>query len=230
MFTNKIPSASMLWQKHEELILEVFIIALKLLCDEQYLPEDEDEITEKLSVKARRANFKLNRQDRGLVYPPTWQGQIAPATESNVGSTFTRKKPDFQCQYKNERAKDAEQAYISYCVECKRLGKTLDSGWNLNKNYVQKGILRFLTAEHSYGKAAESGAMIGYVQNMEFDTITKEVNQYISQVDTHKIPLVKFPDKKFGDREIINTTQHLNRTKVSPSPFNLRHIWVDLRK
>lgn len=230
MFTNKIPSASKLWQRHEEFILEVFFIALKLLCEEQFLPEDEDEISEKLSVKARRANFKLNLQGRGLMYPPTWQGQIAPATESEVGSTFTRKKPDFQCQYKNERAKNAKEAYISYCVECKRLGKTLDSGWNLNKNYVQKGILRFLTAEHSYGKAAESGAMIGYVQNMEFDTVIKEVNQCIAQIKKYKTQPIKFPTNGFGQGKTVRTTQQLERTEVLPSKFALRHVWVDLRR
>ncbi len=230
MSANNIPSASMLWQRHEKLILEVFFIALKLLYEGQFLPEDEDEITEKLSVKARRANFKLNRQDRGLVYPPTWQGQIAPATESEVGSTFTRKKPDFQCQYKNERVKNAEKAYIMYCVECKRLGKTLDSGWNLNKNYVQEGISRFLTAEHSYGKAAESGAMIGYVQNMELDTVTKEINQYITQIKKHKIPPIKFPANDFRREKTASTIQQLKRTEVLPSRFNLRHVWVDLRR
>lgn len=230
MSANKMLSASMLWQRHEELILEVFFLALKLLCKEQFLPKDEDEITEKLSVKARKANFKLNRQDRGLGYPPTWQGQIAPGTESEVGSTFTRKIPDFQCPYKDESAKNAEQAYLSYCVECKRLGKTLDSGWNLNKNYVQKGISRFLTAEHSYGKAAESGAMIGYVQNMEIDTVNKEVNQYIGQVKKHEIPPIKFPPNGFSQGKTVSITQQLERTEVLPSKFNLRHVWVDLRK
>ena len=203
MYSNRMPSASMLWQRHEELIWEVFVQALKLLCEEHFLSKDEDEITEKLSVKAREANFELNCQDRGLPYPPAWQGQIAPATESEVGSTFTRKIPDFQCPYKDERAKNAEQAYVNYCVECKRLGKTLDSGWNLNKNYVQKGILRFLAAEHSYGKAAESGAMIGYVQNMEFDSVVKEVNQYIAQVKKHKLPSIKFSANGFNQEKTV---------------------------
>ena len=163
-----------------------------------------------------------------MISPPIWQGQIAPATEIEVGSAFTRKKPDLQFQYKNECAQNPEQAYISYCIECKRLGKTIAS-WNLNKNYVHKGILRFLTIEHSYGKDADSGAMIGFVQNMNFDTITKEVNQYINQVDTHEIPLLGFPAKQLDKNNIIRTTHQLDRTEVRPSPFNLRHIWVDLK-
>ena len=228
--SKRIPSAITLWQRHEELILEVFWGALELLCQESVLPEEEDDISEILSVKIRKANFKLNDHGRGLTCLPIWQGQIAPATETEVGSSFTGKKPDFQCQCKNESAQNAEEAYISYCIECKRLGKTMGSGWNLNKNYVQEGILRFLTVEHSYGKDAGSGTMIGYVQNMDFDSILKEVNQNIAQVQTHKIPLIEFPATQPASKEIINITQKFNRTKVGPSVFNLRHIWVDLRR
>ncbi|GAI94909.1 unnamed protein product [marine sediment metagenome] len=73
------------------------------------------------------------------------------------------------------------------------------------------------------------GAMIGYVQNMEFDTITNEVNQYIKQIKEHKIPSIKFPENGFSQEKTVITTQQLERTGVLPSKFNLRHVWVDLR-
>lgn len=230
MSANKIPSASILWQRHEKLILGVFVQALKMLRLEKKLPEAENRINETLCVKARRAYFKLPLKQRPPFFGLSLESQNQPQTEDDVGKEFLRKKPDFKWRLVDESDPDPHTAIRDYDIECKRLGKRLSKKWVLNENYVNNGILRFLNVEHSYGKGMPFGAMIGYVQNMEHKDILKEVNQCIAQIQTHRIPTIKFPTKKSDSRGIIETAQNLNRTKISPESFKLRHIWVDLRK
>ncbi len=230
MSASKIPSASILWQRHEELILGVFIRALKMLRLERNLPAAENRINETLCVKARRAYFKLPLIQRPAFFGLFLEPQNQPQTEDDVGKEFLLKKPDFKWRLENKTDPDPATAIRNYDIECKRLGKPLRRDRVLNEDYVKNGILRFLNVKHSYGKGMALGAMIGYVQNMEFKDILKEVNQSITQFQTHKIPSIKFSAKKTGSKEIIETSQKLNRTEISPSSFNLRHIWVDLRK
>lgn len=196
MSTNKIPSASILWQRHEELILEVFVRALKMLCLEKNLPDAENRINETLYLKARLAYFKLPSKQR----PPFWglflESQNQPQTEDDVGEEFLLKKPDFKWRLENKLDTNLHTAIRDYDIECKRLGKPLRRDRVLNEDYVKNGILRFLNVKHSYGKGMTFGAMIGYVQSMEFKDILKEVNQCITQIQTHKIPLIKFSAKK----------------------------------
>jgi len=230
MLTNKIPSASILWQRHEELILEVFVRALKMLCLEKNLPDAENRINETLYLKARLMYFKLPSKQRPAFFGLFLEPQNQPQTEKDVGEKFLLKKPDLKWRLENKLDPDPYTAIKDYDIECKRLGRPLRRDRVLNEDYVKKGILRFLNVEHSYGKGMTLGAMIGYVQNMEFKDILKEINQCIIQIQTHNIPSIKFSAKKNSRKEVIETAQKLYRTEISPSSFNLRHIWVDLRK
>ena len=229
MSTNKLPSASILWQRHEELILGVFIRALKMLRLERNLPDAENRINETLYLKAKRAYFKLPLIQRPAFFGLFLEPQNQPQTEDDVGEEFLLKKPDLKWRLENKSDPNPAMAIRDYDIECKRLGKPLRRDRVLNEDYVRNGILRFLNVKHSYGKGMTFGAMIGYVQSMEFKDILKEVNQCITQIQTHKIPLIKFSAKK-NSTEIIETAQKLYRTEISSSSFNLRHIWVDLRK
>jgi len=229
MSTNKLPSASIPWQRHEELILGVFIRALKMLRLERNLPDAENRINETLYLKAKHAYFKLPLIQRPAFFGLFLEPQNQPQTEDDVGEEFLLKKPDLKWRLENKSDPNPAMAIRDYDIECKRLGKPLRRDRVLNEDYVKNGILRFLNVKHSYGKGMTFGAMIGYVQSMEFKGILKEVNQCITQIQTHKIPLIKFSAKK-NSNEIIETAQKLYRTEISPSSFNLRHIWVDLRK
>lgn len=230
MSASKIPSASILWQRHEELILGVFILALKMLRLEKNLPDAENRINETLCVKARLAYFELPLKQRPASFGLFLEPQNQPQTDDDVGEEFLRKKPDFKWRLENKSDPDPVTAIRDHDIECKRLGKPLRKDRVLNTEYVEKGLLRFLNVKHSYGKGVKFGAMIGYIQNMEFEDILKEVNQCIALTQTHKIPPIKFSAKKTSSKEIIETAQKLNRTEINPSSFNLRHIWVDLRK
>jgi hypothetical protein len=109
-------------------------------------------------------------------------------------------------------------------IECKRLGSPTSSD-NYNKLYVKKGIVRFTSQEFNYGINSPNGAMVGYIEDMEFDDIFTEVNETI---DNHlKIESLS----KVTDWQEKSTTQ-LNHTFERPFPkssFKLHHFWIDLR-
>lgn len=231
MVLSKLPSPGEMWVKHEELVLEVFVIALKSLHIRKNLPDDEIEISEILSLETRKVNFILNQKGRGLIFPPKWESPKQPASESDLGQSKSKKIPDFSCPFRNNAARCANDAYIDYHIECKRLGKPPSSGWYLTKEYVINGIFRFLDPQHKYGEGTYSGAMIGYVQNMNLREILKKVNKYIQNSVNYILPQIKFFESSFNDSGgIAKTVQKLDRIKVSPSSFNLHHLWVDLRK
>ena len=230
MSANKIPSASMLWQRHEELILGVFVRALEMLCLEKNLPDAENRINETLCIKAKLAYFNFPLKQRPASFGLFMETQNQPQTEDDVGEEFLLKKPDLKWRLENKSDPNPAMAIRDYDIECKRLGKPLWKDRVLNEDYVKNGILRFLSVKHSYGKGITFGAMIGYVQNMEFATIIKEVNQYIAQVKEHKIQPIKFPANGFNREKTVHTTQQLERTEVLHSKFKLRHVWVDLRR
>ena len=58
-----------------------------------------------------------------------------------------------------------------YILEAKRLGSPSSRQCILNENYVFHCIKRFILPEWGYSKSMSSGAMIGYVQDMELDDI-----------------------------------------------------------
>lgn len=224
-----IPSSQDLWAKHEQLVLEVFMLALNMLREKMDLPVEELAISEVLALKTRQANFFLNQKGRGLPFPPDWEKPKPPASETDLGQIKKAKRPDFSCPFRNHSAQSYKDAYVDYHIECKRLGKPSSSSWNFNKNYVTEGIHRFVSPIHRYGESAFSGAMIGYVQNTSLKSVLDEVNQHLPN-SPQKTPLLQFLENEFGHEGIVKTSQRFIRAQVLPSPFELRHIWVDLRR
>lgn len=224
-----IPSSQDLWAKHEQLVLEVFMLALNMLREKTDLPVEELAISEVLALKTRQANFFLNQKGRGLPFPPDWEKPKPPSSEIDLGQSKKVKRPDFSCQFRNHSAQSYKDAYVDYHIECKRLGKPSISGWNFNKNYVTEGVYRFISPIHKYGEGSSSGAMIGYVQSLSFKSILEEVNQHLPN-SPQAIPLLQFLEDEFGSEGIAKASQQLVRMQVLPSPFELWHIWVDLRR
>jgi len=206
------------------------MLAFGMLREKTDLPVEELAISEALALKTRQANFTLNPKGRGLPFPPDWEKPKQPASETDLGQSKKAKRPDFSCPFRNNTAQSAKDAYLDYHIESKRLGKPSSSGWNFNKKYVTDGIHRFLSFEHRYGEGTYSGAMIGYVQNMSLKSILEEVNSHILHSSHQKTPLINFLNDDFDNEGVVNTSQQLFRTYVLPSPFALRHLWVDLRQ
>lgn len=223
----RIPSSKELWNTHEALVLNVFLAALEWLRSDENLPEAENRINEKLLIQAKRVWQKLPTEKKPL-WALSVESQNQPQLEEDVGADWVKKKPDFQWQYV-DHTDNTEHGFKSYTIECKRLGYPLSKSRILNHEYVENGIQRFVAREHSYGKGSWSGAMIGYVQNMDLTAIVEQLNTHILDHFSHEIPVLKFSEVDFDERGIIKASQKLTRKNVPPSPFELRHLWLDLR-
>ena len=209
------------WGRHENLVLEVFQCALVRLEGESELPEDEKELNRKLYFLAKEERLRLTRAGRDLGSTIIPDSPNLPIDENAESRARESKRPDFQCELIDAQAGE----YLVYALECKRLGRPKPPSWVLNRNYTEEGVLRFMKPDHGYGEDAPSGAMIGYLQTMLPDEILKEVNDYAEEFN---VPAIDRPDGDWIDRGVTWLSQTLNR-KVSPSPFRLRHLWVDLR-
>ncbi len=209
------------WGRHENLVLEVFQCALLRLEAESELPEKEDELNRKLLFHARSENYRLIKEGRGCHSNVYYECANQPVLEDKDRAGREQKRPDFMCGLVDARS----EADLFFVLECKRLGRPSSPGWILNENYTKHGVLRFVDPDWGYGEGATSGAMIGYCQTMSGDDILKEVNGYGKKV---KAPSIHREADEWIDRGVTRLKQTLDR-KVSPSPFRLRHLWVDLR-
>lgn len=200
------------WGNHEERVLAIFSLALQKLRDESSLPRKENEISHILLTKVKEARFDLSKKDKSAVIP-----SISFDAQNRLG-----KKPDFHCEIFDALADDPQKSSKIYHLEAKRLGSQTS---RFNKEYVVNGIQRFIKSDYCYGEFVKSGAMIGYVQDMELDDILEQVNDYASKEEITKLSL-----SSDAWNEDINRLDHqLKRPEVEPNLFDLRHIWVDLR-
>jgi len=222
-----IPTPAKLWSRHEERILEVFSVALKMLRKKSILPKRENGINLKLYFMIRRANHQLRRISHGLEHIPAWEAQNQPVSEDEEDKSRLNKRPDFQWQIVDDFETDPEKAYKHYTIECKRLGNPSSKTWELNENYVTNGILRYVRKEFGYGKFTPSGAMIGYIQSMNPPQILAEVNCFARK---ESVIGINSPVYGWNENGVSKLEQCLHRPEVPPTPFNLHHLWVDLRK
>src|SRR5690606_10992387 len=103
--------------------------------------------------------------------------------------------------------------------ECKRLTKPTRN-WTYKTQYVDSGVVTFVTSEYSYGKGMASGAMVGYLQEIAIDDALREVN---ARITTHSItPLVL--NARDGDTE-ADLGHDLVRS-FAKSQFHLTHVWA----
>lgn len=223
MARHSLSSFAALWQRHENLYLEVFSSALKELFSKKISLEHEDTISEALCVTLRHVCFEISHTRNIEVKTPEWEGPIQPVEEEEMTGGKIRKRPDFTCKCFNRFASIAEEHEISMHVECKRLGKPTSATWILNENYVKNGIKRFDSPTHEYGKRANSGLMIGYIIDMSPETILFEVNGH------QKKHLPGNPDIEFefGVGNLLLSRQSLTRMHVFPEQFTLIHLWAD---
>jgi len=224
MARRSIPSAPMLWQRHETLYVGLFYLALQKLSKNKFKTSNEDMISERLCPILHALCYEESQRQQCDIPPPHWEKPIQPVNESELKGGKIRKRPDFTCNLYNHFA-SADEFEISFHIECKRLGVPSSSRWILNENYVTKGIKRFDCSSHEYGKRAYSGMMIGYIISMSHDIIQDEINthQKLHCPDNPKIVFV------IDDKNVQQCHQGLKRKNVKPDKFKLIHLWVDLR-
>lgn len=213
------------WYEHERRVLEIVCQALDELRQPQSLTENETALNRKLHFCLRRVNARLHRQGRGLPSPPIWEAQNQPLVDDETRAAREDKRPDFQWGFVNLQETNDDRASMLYTIECKRLGQSAGR-WILNVNYVKNGVVRFVVEEHGYGKATRSGAMVGYVQSMPFVQILAEVN---AAANERSLPPIALDDDAWSEGGVTRLAHRLTRPASLLSPFDLQHIWVDLR-
>lgn len=223
------------WARFEQSVLEIFTIALEMLHAEASLPvlEDDqtgDSLNRRLSILIHHAMQKWEEMnDDEIATYPTHNAPQRPDLDlekAQVVNEFEQKKPDFQWGWRDPVVKGTSRngAFKIYHIECKRLGRELNST-RLNREYVGKGIKRFTSKTHCYGQHTYSGAMIGYVQNTDLQILLDEVNRHAT---TASLPQIVLTPGVW--QPIVSRLEHqLSRPAVLPTPFDLRHLWIDLR-
>lgn len=211
-----------LWQTRRKHYIVVFENALILLRQRHELPVDEPGLVRELhfaTVTARRA-----LDPKGRFGSPVFEAQNLPNPDSERLGPFEHKRPDIQWIHDDESATDDRHREKSFVIECKRLGQTTASRWDLNEQYVISGIHRFYSTEWKYGLHMSEGMMIGFVQDMDLPAILSVVNAHLA---TRTLPLLKLevPFVATG----VSRFNHVFERPFSRSPFTLNHQWIDVR-
>ncbi len=191
--------------------------ALLILRNKTGLVESEKPLNRALRLSFRAANRKL-----GLEYFPSLDAENSTDDIELEGS-----KPDLSWSFHNDLADDDEDCERSFALECKRLGKPTPSGWKLNEQYVKAGLLRFFQEEKGYSRGGGLGAMVGYIQNMDYDEILKEINSHIVSANV-PIPALAIPPSGWQYQGVSQMNHCFVRSFPLPIIF-LDHFWVDLR-
>jgi len=190
------------------------------------LIQDEDELNRELYFCLLEANRYYYELGQGIDSPPTYDAKNQPSDVHKRKAPREEKRPDFQWGYIDNNESDPRKSSKLFCIECKRLGQAI-SNWILNENYVNHGILRFVSEEHSYALDVESGAMVGYIESLDFDLILHEVNETLSKLSP-QLPEIN-SDSNGWKKDECNILQQRFERSFPITPFELKHLWIDLR-
>jgi len=213
-----------LWFNEEARLLVMMFLALKKLHNEKCtLAVEENAISREYAFCMRDANEDLRAKGRHVDHLPVFRARNQPDPTAPEDSPAEEKEPDFLWEWYDPYESDPRVCYKYYAIECKRLRKS-ELRWC--REYVVKGIRRFVTAEHAYSRGLPSGAMIGYVQGGDFRQLMHSVNEDTTK---NKLPKIIPSGAEWQEGSTTRLDHTLNRPEVKPSPFHLRHLWTDLR-
>jgi hypothetical protein len=207
------------WENWEKSVLEIFSMALLQLISRKPLPDKEDDLNRRLSIIVRECKREwCIENNRELQGHPIYHAYGQPTPGHEIKQPEENKIPEFTWGFTDY----LDKVERNYHVECKRL---CQDKYHYCKEYVTNGIKRFVEMEWGYGYGCESGLMIGYIQEMEFEDILYWVNHYARK---HSIaPLTLEGQWQRGDISCLENI--LERPRVPVSPFKLMHLWADLR-
>jgi hypothetical protein len=146
-----------------------------------------------------------------------------PDAEKEEAQEPERKVPDFQWEYVDHQESNSQKQYKHYHIECKRLCSPKS---RFCREYVTKGICRFRDAAHSYGKYLPSGSMLGYIQGMDPESLLAAINEEVQKEGLTQLALSAQGWHSGGTSRLDHI---FDRPQVPPSPFQLRHFWIDIR-
>jgi hypothetical protein len=183
-------------------------------------------------IEANHEIWRQSRGKKGLPSGPIPEGKNPPAADDEKRAKREDKIPDFYWGFTDhelieQHGGNARIGERLFFIECKCLGKTRKSGWNLNENYIENGVLRFIREEWGYAKGESTGAMVGYVQNMKLDDILQQVNN-CAKKPQNAIPNLILDSGGWRINGTSKLYNNLTRNFVI-SDFRLQHFWIDLR-
>ncbi len=237
-----------LWQDHQDRVIEAILEGLIILKSEERLTRlnaiitdvkdsrpPEDKINRELFFCLRQANAKLLRKGRGVNSEPQYEPRNQPNEQDITPPSADYKRVDIWWGYFDKLAahRSSQHGPKYFYIECKRLGSKIPSG-SLNQKYVQNGIVRFVSEEHRYGQHTQSGAIVGYLEDMTCEEILRQVNATIEQTQQTPLPQIKISllslsQDGWQDKSTSRLSHHLERS-FPKSPFTLWHFWLDLRE
>ena len=210
-----------LWARREAYFTSVAVRALELL-HANAPAGDENALNRELYFCMLRASRELDPEG---IYPgPVAECCNQPDPDDLARASRESKRPDFTWSYLDPHEPDPLRSSIQFVVECKRLGTPTNPQWVLNSNYVEHGVHRFVDPQWGYGKRFPSALMIGYWQTMDSDLLLAEINGYLHAKGLPEITL-----SSHGWR--ISSITQLSHTLIRSfpiSPFDLKHLWLDL--
>jgi len=207
-------------------VLAVFNQALRRLALLERLPVAEEPLNLELFWLAMQVHQELLNSAEGsypFIIDPDSTNQ--PEPDDSARSKRLKKRPDFKCILKNEQASDFRYSQVTYYLECKRLGAN-DGELLFNEFYSEHGIHRFVHIEWGYGKGCASASMVGYLQNMEPETILSEVNAHAT---ARKLPSLRRAVASWMPRDVTELSQPPLLRSFEPTQIQLNHFWIDLR-
>jgi len=215
------PGNPLYWPTFKEHVASLIIEALLLLRQRNDLVKGEPTLNRLLYYCIQDANLKYH------LPLPAYDGHNPPDPEDKQKAEREDNRPDFYWTLMDHVA-NYDKCYRTFVLECKRLDvKSESSNWKYTEQYVIAGILRFFLEEKGYGKGCETGAMAGYVQEMEFDKILSEINSHIA-VNGSSIPKLATPAMGW-QYQGVNQLSHSFQRSYSPFNFFLEHFWIDMR-
>lgn len=202
------------WGAHERQCLELLRVALDTFPLND-LDESEEELNRRLYLHISQTARAMEQRD-GISLPVIVpEGLNPPLATDQQRAIREFKRPDFYWAYHDP---DGDEPARQFVVECKRL-TTASSAWVYTQQYVIAGVKRFATTNHSYGKQAWAGAMVGYVQRITPDLARSEVNAYL---DTAGLPTLG-QALPVGHR--VSSCSHELDRQFAHTPFRLLHLW-----
>jgi len=191
------------WGRFKQNIAKLTIEALFILREETELARDEPTLNRTLALCFVEANLRLD-----LDYQPALDAKNFPHSEDEKKSISENNIPDLSWNIIDH----VERCNRNFALECKRLGKPSSRTWVLNKQYIEEGLLRFFKDEEGYSKGCELGAMVGYIQNMDFEEILCEVNRHMITFEP-SIPTLAAPVEGW-QRRLVQPAFHKHRIET----------------
>jgi hypothetical protein len=204
-----------LWELHERRCMQLLREALILL-DDGPADEGECDLNRRLYRSIIAAHTRAARDGTEQLPVVVPEGRNPPVESDAERATREHKIPDFYWAYVDHFAEPG--AARQFVVECKRLTKATKN-WNYTDQYVQAGVLRFVTVEHGYGKDARAGAMVGYLQTMDVGQALADVN---ASASTRGIPPLTIRHRPV---DAPTELEHQLDRPFPDSPFVLMHLW-----